>query len=43
MWGQAQALHEALEMDEAERHRRGEAIRAQVRANDVTVWLEGLR
>jgi trehalose 6-phosphate synthase len=42
VWGQAQALHDALSLDEAERHRRIEAIRAQVRAHDVHAWLDGL-
>jgi trehalose 6-phosphate synthase len=42
VWGQAQALHEALSMDEGERRRRIEAIRAQVRSHDVHAWLDGL-
>ncbi|HEX7625437.1 MAG TPA: trehalose-6-phosphate synthase, partial [Gaiellaceae bacterium] len=42
VWGQAEALHEALSLPEQERHRRAEAIRAQVRANDVTRWIQGL-
>jgi trehalose 6-phosphate synthase len=42
VWGQAQALHEALSMEEGERRRRAEAIRAQVRENDVSKWLDGL-
>jgi trehalose 6-phosphate synthase len=40
--GQAEALHAALEMDEAERRRRLDAIRSHVRANDVHAWLAGL-
>jgi trehalose 6-phosphate synthase len=42
VWGQAEALHEALSMEPAERRRRIEGIRAQVRANDVHAWLAGL-
>jgi trehalose 6-phosphate synthase len=42
VWGQAQALHEALSMDEAERRRRAEALRRHVRENDVAAWLGGL-
>jgi trehalose 6-phosphate synthase len=42
VWGQAEALHEALSMDGAERRRRHEAISEHVRANDVRVWLDGL-
>ncbi len=42
VWGQAKALHEALAMDPAERRRRGDAIRAQVREHDVHAWLAGL-
>jgi trehalose 6-phosphate synthase len=40
--GQADAIHRALTMDEAERRRRSEAIQAQVRANDVRAWISGL-
>jgi trehalose 6-phosphate synthase len=40
--GQANALHEALSMGEAERRRRAEGIRAHVRENDVSRWLAGL-
>jgi trehalose 6-phosphate synthase len=36
--GQADALYEALTMDPAERRRRLEAIRAQVREHDVAAW-----
>ena len=42
VWGQAEALHEALSLDEDERSRRLEAIQAHVRANDVRVWIDGL-
>ncbi len=42
VWGQAEAMHEALSLDEAERRRRLDAIRAQVRAHDVRAWIDGL-
>jgi trehalose 6-phosphate synthase len=42
VWGQAEALHEALSMEDGERRRRAEAIRAQVRENDVSKWVDGL-
>jgi trehalose 6-phosphate synthase len=42
VWGQAEALHAALTMDEAERRRRIDAIRAHVRRHDVHAWLDGL-
>ena len=42
LWGQAEALREALEMSEAERARRAEALRAQVREHDVAAWIDGL-
>jgi trehalose 6-phosphate synthase len=42
VWGQAEALHEALSMDVPERRRRASAIREQVRENDVAAWVEGL-
>jgi trehalose 6-phosphate synthase len=42
VWGQAQALHEALSMDEVERQRRADGLRAQVRENDVSRWIAGL-
>ena len=42
VWGQAEALHEALSLDEGERRRRLEAIRAHVRANDVRAWSDAL-
>jgi trehalose 6-phosphate synthase len=37
--GQAQAIHQALTMPVDERRRRLEAIRAHVRAHDVTEWI----
>jgi trehalose 6-phosphate synthase len=42
VWGQAEALHEALTMEQGERRRRAEAIQAHVRANDVAKWVQGL-
>jgi trehalose 6-phosphate synthase len=42
VWGQAEALHEALSMGEPERRRRREAICEQVRAHDVRAWIDGL-
>jgi trehalose 6-phosphate synthase len=42
VWGQAEALHEALSMEEGERRRRLAAIEAQVREHDVRAWIEGL-
>jgi trehalose 6-phosphate synthase len=42
IWGQAEALHEALSMDGAERSRRAEAIRSHVREHDVTRWIDAL-
>jgi trehalose 6-phosphate synthase len=42
VWGQAEALHHALSLDEADRRRRIEGIRAQVRAHDVRAWIAGL-
>jgi trehalose 6-phosphate synthase len=42
VWGQAEALHEALSLEEAERRRRIEAIRGHVRANDVGAWSDAL-
>ena len=41
VWGQAEALHEALSMEPAERRRRAEALRAQVREHDVSHWIAG--
>ena len=38
--GQAEALHQALQLDEAERRRRIEGIRARVREHDLTAWLD---
>jgi trehalose 6-phosphate synthase len=40
--GQAEALHAALSLGAGERRRRAEALREQVRANDVARWLQGL-
>jgi trehalose 6-phosphate synthase len=37
---QAEAIHEALELDRAERRRRLDAIRAHVREHDLTAWLD---
>ena len=37
--GQAEAIHQALELPEAERAERAEAIRAHVRAHDLGAWL----
>jgi trehalose 6-phosphate synthase len=42
VWGQAEALHEALSMDAGERKRRADGIRGQVREHDVHAWLAGL-
>jgi trehalose 6-phosphate synthase len=42
VWGQAQALHEALSLDEPERRRRIDAIRSHVRAHDVRAWSDAL-
>jgi len=42
IWGQAEALHEALTMEPAERRRRRDGICAQVREHDVHAWLDGL-
>ena len=42
VYGQAEALHRALSMDEAERRRRLDGIRGEVRRNDVGAWLDGL-
>jgi trehalose 6-phosphate synthase len=39
VYGQAQAIHEALTMDAAERRRRIEATRESVRAHDVAAWI----
>src|SRR5215207_4982602 len=38
--GQARAIHQALELDAAERQRRIEGIRARVREHDLSAWLE---
>jgi trehalose 6-phosphate synthase len=37
--GQAEALHQALELGSEERHERAEAIRAHVREHDLAAWL----
>ena len=37
--GQAEAIHEALEMDAGERKRRIDAIRAHVREHDLAAWI----
>ena len=42
VWGQAEALHEALSLPADERRRRSEAIRAHVRAHDVRAWIDAL-
>ncbi len=42
VWGQAQALHEALEMEPSERRRRADGLREQVREHDLAHWLAGL-
>jgi trehalose 6-phosphate synthase len=39
--GQAEALHEALELPEGERRARLEAIRQHVREHDIALWIEG--
>ena len=39
---QAHAIHQALEMDPAERRQRLESIKAHVREHDVTEWSDGL-
>ena len=39
--GTAAAIHRALCMDRSERRRRIQALRAQVRENDVVKWTEG--
>ena len=37
--GQAEALHDALVLEPAERRRRADAIRAQVRTHDIREWI----
>ena len=39
--GQAEAIHRALTMASGERLRRIEGIRAQVRAHDISAWIDG--
>jgi trehalose 6-phosphate synthase len=38
--GQAEALHDALVLEPAERRRRADAIRAHVRAHDIREWID---
>jgi trehalose 6-phosphate synthase len=38
--GQAEALYEALTLEPAERRRRGDAIREQVRMHDIRAWVD---
>jgi trehalose 6-phosphate synthase len=38
--GQAEAIHEALTMDPAERRRRREAIASHVREHDIAAWID---
>jgi trehalose 6-phosphate synthase len=40
--GQAEAIHQALQMDPAERARRSAAIKAHVRTHDLEAWIEAL-
>jgi trehalose 6-phosphate synthase len=40
IYGQAQAIYEALQLGPEERRRRAEAIREHVRAHPVEVWIE---
>jgi trehalose 6-phosphate synthase len=42
VWGQAEALHEALAMPPHERRRRADGLRAQVRESDLSAWIAGL-
>jgi trehalose 6-phosphate synthase len=42
VWGQAQALHEALSLEPDERRRRAEGLKGHLRANDVSLWAAGL-
>jgi trehalose 6-phosphate synthase len=37
--GQAEAIHQALELGADERHARAEAVRAHVREHDLAAWL----
>jgi trehalose 6-phosphate synthase len=39
VYGQAQAIHDALTMDAHERRRRLEELRASVREHDVAAWI----
>jgi len=38
--GQAEAIHDALQLGSEARRRRAEAIRAHVRENDVGAWID---
>jgi trehalose 6-phosphate synthase len=38
--GQAEAIHDALEMDAAERRRRSAGLRAWIRGHDVRAWID---
>jgi trehalose 6-phosphate synthase len=40
IYGQAQAIHEALQLPEEERRRRAEAIREHVRLHPVEAWID---
>jgi trehalose 6-phosphate synthase len=40
VFGQAQAIHDALTMEPGERRRRAEAIRGHVREHDLAVWID---
>jgi trehalose 6-phosphate synthase len=39
IYGQAQAIHEALTMAPEERRRRLDALQAHVRSNDLAAWI----
>jgi trehalose 6-phosphate synthase len=42
LYGQAEALYRALTLPLDERRRRSEAIKAQVREQDLAAWVDGL-
>src|SRR5205807_4290268 len=42
VWGQAEALHQALAMPADERRRRADGLREHVREHDVKRWIAGL-
>jgi len=42
VWGQAEALHEALVLEPEERRRRAAALRDHVRTHDVHAWLDAV-